>query len=178
MRGAPALTAVNREHVKAAAIALALAAFVGGVLYYGGYVEAPWETDRATATVTVTDENGTTLAVVQAEVADTRKERIQGLSGREGLGEDRGMLFVHAGDGERTFVMREMRFALDMVFVAANGTVTGVAHAPAPGPTEDGEDIQRTGYGKWVLEVPRGYADAHDISRGDQVAVDYGNASA
>jgi hypothetical protein len=169
---------VNREHVKAAGIALALAAFVGAVLFYAGYYEAPWETDRAAATVTVTDENGTTLAVVETEVADTRKERIQGLSGRERLADGRGMLFVHGGDGRHTFVMREMQFGLDIVFVAANGTVTRVAHAPPPGPNEDGEDIRRSGYGKWVLELPRGYANETGISRGDQVAVDYGNASA
>lgn len=122
-----------------------------------------------TATVTVVDENGTTLATVDVRLADTPDKRRVGLMRTDTLATGSGMLFVHPREGTYTYHMRNMAFDIDMVFVAANGTVTTVHHASAP---ENDESTDRyTGRGQYVLEVPRGYANATGIDTGDRVLV-------
>jgi hypothetical protein len=123
-------------------------------------------------TVTVTDENGTRLAVVSVRVADTRSERYTGLSNTETLADGEGMLFVHPSNGHFAYVMRDMDFPLDIVFVAANGTITTIHHAPLPPEGASGGDLTRyRGFGRYVLEVPMGYTNRTGISVGDRVTV-------
>ena len=117
--------------------------------------------------------DGETLAVVDVEVANTPEERYTGLSEHESLADGEGMLFVHADEAPRTYVMREMDFGIDIVFVGADREITAIETAPAPGPGEDGEQIRRSGEAKWVLEVPAGYADRRGIEVGDRVEITY-----
>ena len=123
-------------------------------------------------TVTVVDETGTTLGTVDVAVADTAQEHYVGLSETDSLAADEGMLFVFASEETRAFVMRDMAFAIDMVFVDANGTITTVHHAPV----EDDENLTRyTGRARWVLEVPYGWTERHDVSVGDRIVIDDGS---
>lgn len=122
------------------------------------------------ATVTITDERGETLATVDAEVADTPNERYTGLSDHESLSNDEGMLFVFNSESTRSFVMRDMAFPIDMIFVDANGEITTIHEAPV----ENGSD--RTNYrgeAQWVLEVNYGYAAEHGIEEGDRIEIEY-----
>ncbi|MFC7009293.1 DUF192 domain-containing protein [Halalkalicoccus salilacus] len=110
------------------------------------------------------------MAVVDSEVADGPEERYTGLSDHESLGEDEGMLFVFENEDERSFVMRNMDFPIDIVFVDADGRITTIHEAP----TEDGSDLTSyRGEAKWVLEVNRGYTDEHGIEEGDRVEIEY-----
>ncbi len=118
------------------------------------------------ATVTVTD-GEETLATVDAEVADSPGERYTGLSDHESLGEDEGMLFVFAEEGERAFVMREMAFGIDILFVSDEGEITGIVEAPAD------SDERYVGDARWVLEVRKGYAADHGIEPGDRIEIEY-----
>jgi len=125
-----------------------------------------------TATVTLSDANGTDLATVTVRIADTDRKRYVGLSETAGLDPGEGMLFVHDGERRQAYVMRNMSFALDIVFVAANGTVTTVHTAPVPPDGVSGGDLTRyRGRAKYVLEVPRGYANATGLDDGDTVHV-------
>ena len=153
-------------------------ALLGGAAVQAGLVSNPFAEDRDDATVTVTDGNGDELAVVEAEVADTSDERYTGLSEHESLENGSGMLFVHDGEAERTYVMREMDFGIDIVFVAENRTITRIHEAPEPGPDEDGENQRYSGRAKWVLEVPKGYTAAKGIEAGDRIEIAYGNGTA
>lgn len=125
------------------------------------------------AEVRVLDENGDPKAVVDVEVADTRRERYTGLSDHESLEFGEGMLFVHSDEDERTYVMREMDFDIDIVFVDADREITTIEHARAPEPGEDGEDLRYSGRARYVLEVPRGYANETGMAEGDEVELDY-----
>jgi uncharacterized membrane protein (UPF0127 family) len=127
--------------------------------------------DYENATITVRDDNGTTLTTVDVRIADTDRKRYVGLSDTESLDPGEGMLFVHGSVDTRTYVMRDMAFPLDIVFVAADGTITTIHHAPTE-PGESGDEL--TGYegrGKYVLEVPRGYTSTTGIDEGDTVAI-------
>jgi len=128
--------------------------------------------DYETTTVRVLDGgNGTELGRVTAAVADTSTLRYTGLSDTESLPEDRGMLFVYEAEANRTFVMREMSFAIDIVFVDADGRITAIHHAPAPGPNEDGEEQRYEGSGKYVLEVNYDWTTERGVEVGDRVVI-------
>ncbi|EMA57076.1 DUF192 domain-containing protein [Halorubrum lipolyticum] len=119
-----------------------------------------------TATVEAVDgETGEPLATVEARVADGLAKQYVGLSATDGLAADEGMLFVHDEPGEYAYVMRDMAFALDIVFVAPNGTVTEV-HEAAP---ESRPYTRYRGTGQFVLEVPRGWSDRNGVEPGDRL---------
>lgn len=62
------------------------------------------------------------------ELAMTNDARTQGLSDRESIAEDGGMLFVFPGEAEREFVMRRCLVPIDIVFLGPTGKVIA-AHA-------------------------------------------------
>ena len=158
------------RRVWTAVLAIVVILILGFTLVQSGLVPTPWTEDRAT--VTIVGENET-KAVIDVEVADTRHERYVGLSEHESLERGEGMLFVHESEGERTYVMRDMDFDIDIVFVGADGEITSIHHARAPEPGEDGEDLRYSGQGKWVLEVPSSYVNETGITVGDEVLIEY-----
>lgn len=124
----------------------------------------PTTSDRVT--VVILSPDGADRGRVNATVADDPDERYTGLSETESLGPDEGMLFVYDETGDRTFVMRDMDFPLDMVFVHGNGTITQIHHAPVE---DDPLKTRYTGRAKWVLEVNQGWTTDHGVRVGDQI---------
>ncbi len=163
-----------RALLVALALALALAAVVAvfvaqsSLVYY--LVQPDPEYERTT--VTTYDADGTELAAVDVRIADTRAKRWLGLSATDDLPAGEGMLFVHDAEREHTYVMRNMSFGLDIVFVGADERVTTVHHAPAP---DDGADGSYAGRAKWVLEVPLGWTNETGLDPGDRVAIPRAN---
>jgi uncharacterized membrane protein (UPF0127 family) len=132
-------------------------------------------TNEPMPTVRAVGREGTTLGSVRVQIADNRSERYTGLSETDSLGPDEGMLFVYAREGHREFVMRNMSFELDMVFVAANGTVIEIHHASLPPPGTDEDDLRRyRATAQYVLEVDRGWTNETGLDEGDTVLVPKG----
>ena len=155
----------------------AVAPFLGGYDATAADVEGADDLEEATGyehvTVTAVDgETGEELGHVEAAVADTFSKRYVGLSETDELPADRGMLFVHDEPGEYTYVMRNMSFGIDIVFVAPNGTITTIHEAPEPGPDEDGASQEYSGQGQYVLEVNEGWMADHGVEEGDRLEVD------
>jgi uncharacterized membrane protein (UPF0127 family) len=146
---------------------------IGVLALQSGLVPTPWADQHGEATVTITGEDGETKAVVEAEVADTPRERYVGLSEHDSLADGRGMLFVYDEPDDHTYVMRNMSFGIEIVYVDADGTITKIHSARAPGPDENGEAMRYPGYGQYVLEVPKGYMEDNGISEGDQVEIEF-----
>lgn len=114
--------------------------------------------------------------VIDAEVARTEEERQLGLGRRDELASDGGMLFTFAEDAQHTFWMRGMRFPLDFVWIAADGTVAEItANVPPPGPDTPDSDLQLFQPGvpvRYVLEVNAGVAAEGAVAVGDAVTFD------
>ena len=123
--------------------------------------------DYETTEVTVRSSDSEVLGRVTAAIADTRDLRYLGLSDTESLPEDRGMLFVYDEVQELTFVMREMDFPIDIVYADDEGIITTIHHARAPGPDEDGNDLQFPGRGQYVLELNQHWTTERDVEVGD-----------
>jgi uncharacterized membrane protein (UPF0127 family) len=128
-------------------------------------------TDASTPGTTVAvreQEAGEPLGTVQVRIAQTFDQRYVGLSETASLGPDEGMLFVHDEAGQHTYVMRNMSFPIDIIFIDANGTITTIHHAPTP-PEGEQYSEQYPGYGKYVLEVNRGWTNRTGVEVGDRV---------
>ncbi len=169
---------MDRSRGRTLLVGVVVLALLGVLAIELGLIVPPWVQDRGGATVTLIDaDSGERLARVDVEVADTRKEQYIGLSDHDSLTDGNGMLFVHEGEARRTYVMRKMDFPIDMIFVGADRRITAIHHARAPGPNEDGDDIQYSGRAKYVLEVPRGFANETGLSVGDRIEIEYGNVT-
>jgi uncharacterized membrane protein (UPF0127 family) len=109
-------------------------------------------------------------AVFRAEVAATEGDRIQGLSGREGLAEDTGMLFVYEDRAAGAFWMHGMRFTLDFIWISADCRVVDLHQdvpPPEPGtPDAELDILQSDEPAAYVLEVNAGDVARHGILPG------------
>ena len=154
------------------AVALAVVVVLGGVAVItdpGLLVVGDYDRTTVTAVDGETDEE---LATVRVRIADTQQKRYVGLSETDALDDDEGMLFVHDTQDEYAYVMRDMAFPLDIVFIDADGTVTRIHHAERPPAGTSGSELTRyRGTGKYVLEVPLGYTDEHGIEPGDRLRI-------
>jgi uncharacterized membrane protein (UPF0127 family) len=82
-----------------------------------------------------------------------------------------GMVFVFEQDAPITFWMKNTLVPLDMVFVAADGTVRSVAaNVPVvPESTADDAIPRRSGTAKFVIELPAGEAAIDGIVTGTRL---------
>lgn len=112
--------------------------------------------------------------VVVADVAKTPREITQGLSGADPLGEDEGMLFVFAEKKQPAFWMKDMRFDLDMIWIADSAVVDIHENVPAlPPGTPDSElplYIPKEPVDH-ILEVNAGFVEDNGIVIGDKVSI-------
>ena len=108
---------------------------------------------------------------VLVELAETPSAWTQGLSGRERLGEDEGMLFIFPNSARRRFWMYKMRFALDMLFIDQGRVVEIREDVPAPVGEQDGTEIvvESSASAQWVLEVNSGWMERQGVGVGDSV---------
>jgi uncharacterized membrane protein (UPF0127 family) len=102
---------------------------------------------------------------MQLEFALTPLERYTGLSKRSSLCDQCGLLFLFPDKDTRTFVMRQMNFPLDIIWLDED-RVIGFSKNLAP------EEEPYTPYRSpravnAVLEVPAGFVDQTKIKLGD-----------
>ena len=146
-----------------AGVALAALLAVG----YGYYMQRthgiPGFTDGSQRTVTAGG------VPVQAEVVSTDASRQKGLSGRSELAPGTAMLFVFDTDGMWGFWMKDMSFAIDIVWVAPDGTVVGVA--PSAAPDTYPHIFYPAALARFVLELPAGFSAAHELAVGGKIVI-------
>lgn len=108
--------------------------------------------------------------VFTMEVVDEREERGLGLSGRKGLAEGYGMLFVFPEPGIYPFWMKDMHFPIDILWVDEHGKIVHVADFITPDtyPTAFAPDEEAL----YVLEFPVGTARTKGINEGDIVSIE------
>jgi uncharacterized membrane protein (UPF0127 family) len=66
------------------------------------------------------------------EIADTTAKRVEGLSGRDPIPDDYGMLFIFPSDKPQTFWMKDMKEPIDMIWIADDGSIAGITANVAP----------------------------------------------
>ncbi len=92
-------------------------------------VPKPENEDASTQRVSTITLNG---IPVQVEVVHTPEEKAKGLSGRAGLDEGKGMLFVFDPPSLPSFWMKEMRFPIDIIWIYHDKVIGVATNVPAP----------------------------------------------
>ena len=110
---------------------------------------------------------------MKVELALTPEEQTQGFSGRSGLGENEGMLFVFDTPGKYGFWMKDMLFPIDMIWLAppSSGGVNElqiVFIKKNATPESYPETFVPDQDARYVLEVPAGFSERNDLQVGDR----------
>jgi uncharacterized membrane protein (UPF0127 family) len=113
---------------------------------------------------------------VKVEVAQTEAQRQQGLSDRQSLCSDCGLLFIFDQPGLYPFWMKRMHFDIDIIWIRGDKVVEITHQAKAP-PLEE-YDSPKTIYQSQVLvdkvlEVNAGWCLENGVEVGDLVGGDF-----
>ncbi|MBI4992235.1 MAG: DUF192 domain-containing protein [Candidatus Harrisonbacteria bacterium] len=107
----------------------------------------------------------------EIEIADNALEQAHGLSGRDFLADDRGMLFVFADLSVRSFWMAGMKFPLDIIWIKGDKVVGFSENLPLASAANvkiyySPESIDK------VLEINAGLVNKLGIRAGDVIGFD------
>ncbi len=108
-------------------------------------------------------------AKLNVDLAITPAEMSKGLSGRESLTENEGMLFIFPAETIPAFWMKDMKFAIDIIWIDKQGRVVGIEHNLQPDSYP--KLFSPSQPVKYVLEVKAGWAKRHLIKLGDRADV-------
>jgi uncharacterized membrane protein (UPF0127 family) len=141
---------------------------VGFFLIHSSNHPTPSQGERSIQSVKIAGQN------VKVDLALTDREQIQGLSGKIGLGENEGMLFIFNSPGKYPFWMKDMNFPIDIIWLSEGMKVVYIKKDARPelypetyGPEPD------DGNAKYVLEVVSGFSDKNNLKVGDSVEFEY-----
>ena len=106
----------------------------------------------------------------QVSIADSQAEWVKGLSGSPQLPFGEGKLFIFDKAAKHGIWMKDMLFALDIIWLNESGKIIHIASNVAP---ESFPDVFRPPtVARFVLEVPAGTVSASGISLDDQIVID------
>ena len=102
--------------------------------------------------------------IIETELVFNQEAMYLGLSGRENLLPDKGMLFVFKNYGQQSFSMRNMNFPLDIVFLK-DGKVMKVFSNLAPEGISP-KNLYQYGPTDMVIELPANYFKDNNLQEG------------
>ena len=120
-----------------------------------------------------------------ADVVDNALSRAQGLSGRDGLGKNEGMLFIFGSPSSLEFWMKDMKFPIDIIWIktdsppevlpgkTSGGKVVGFSENAEPEPGKMLWELKKylsPELADVVLEVNAGVVAELGIKIGDAVS--------
>lgn len=102
---------------------------------------------------------------IKVILAETTLEQNRGLSGREKLNENEGMLFVFNHEGNYPFWMKDMNFPIDIIWLDENLKVVYIKKNALP--QSYPESFSPGTNAKYVLEVNAGFSEKNNLKEGD-----------
>ena len=102
-------------------------------------------------------------------VADTPEEQYKGLSGRNSLSDNEGLLFIFAKPAYHSFWMKDMLFPIDIIWIGESGQVLDISANIKP--ESFPETFQPPAPALYVIEVRAGWAEHHRIKVGDLIQI-------
>lgn len=110
---------------------------------------------------------------INLEIADTYEKRRVGLSNRQGIDKNSGMLFVFNNkDIKAVFWMKDMQFPIDIIWINDNKIVQIDKNVPQPEKDAPESNLKRYSPKEpidYVLEVNAGFCENNNIAVGDEV---------
>lgn len=140
-----------------------------GAIYLTILGAAMWSTSSKVNAPTIKTESCKRVGTIcyDLEKADTNESRIRGLSGREVLAENAGMLFVFDSDGEQCMWMKDTLISLDMIWLDSSKRVIKIEENITP-------DTFPTAFcppspARYVIELNQGEIKKNRILAGDTI---------
>jgi uncharacterized membrane protein (UPF0127 family) len=106
------------------------------------------------------------IHVVQAEVAATNENRMQGLMFRKSLGQNNGMLFVFPEEGQHCMWMKNTLLPLSVAFMDSKGVIVSI-HDMDP---QSEVSHCAAAPARFALEMNRGWFRSKGISSGARIS--------
>lgn len=106
---------------------------------------------------------------IDVEVMRTPQELSKGLQGRDGLADNQGMLFVFDREEQHRFWMKGMRFAIDILWIDAQGRIVFIAPSCPPCMGEPCAVYGAPKKARYVLELVSGSSTKHQLKVRDKV---------
>lgn len=105
-------------------------------------------------------------------VANTEEERQIGLSKTPSLDENEGMLFIFDNPGNYGFWMKDMKFAIDIIFIREGKIVTIYPDVQPPASPEELPPVYNPEEtADKVLEIKGGLSQKYGFQKGDKVGI-------
>ena len=102
--------------------------------------------------------------VLKTEIALSADEKQKGLSGRDYLAKNKGMLFIFPQSGSYPFWMKDMKFPIDIIWLDDDFKIIGIEKNINPNSFP--ENFSPPSPAKFVLEVNGGWSDENKIKEG------------
>ncbi len=103
-----------------------------------------------------------------AEVARSGSDQARGLSGRDCLDDGRAMLFPYDRPGDYCFWMKDMNFAIDMIWLDDDKKIVTVEQAVQPDSYPESFCPERPA--QYVVEVPAGTAGRLQLTSSQHIS--------
>lgn len=107
--------------------------------------------------------------LIEVMIADTAETRARGLSGRETLPRDEGMLFIFESNGIYSFWMKDMNFSIDILWISSAGKIVDMSSRVSPA-TYPAVFTSRAP-ARYVLELPAGFLEEYNVKIRDTVEI-------
>jgi uncharacterized membrane protein (UPF0127 family) len=157
---------LNSKYLRLALVCIGLIVVVG-ILVSGGRGTpslnsqcGPYRTDKV---VTINSQK------LNAEAAFTQPEKAAGLGGRLCIQADQAMLFDFGKPSQYAIWMKDMRFAIDIVWIGADHKVVGFYNDIKPSTYPDRFVNKKDSPAQYVLELKANRADQLHITIGTPV---------
>lgn len=103
-------------------------------------------------------------------IAQSEKDKQVGLSGRDSITKDSGMIFPFDKAGDYPFWMRNMKFPLDILYINGTKIVMVFKNVQPPQQTDGNPQIVRSDEpADKVIELTAGTVDKYNIKKGDEI---------
>jgi len=104
--------------------------------------------------------------IIKVETVSTPETQGRGLSGRVGLKNDEGMLFVFSRSDEYSFWMKDMNFPIDIIWLGEDLRVVYIKKDAKP--ESFPEVFEPNENSKYVLEVVSNFSEKNNLKDGDK----------
>lgn len=108
-------------------------------------------------------------STLNVEITQTARDRERGLSGRDTIGRADGVLFVFPERDRHGIWMKDMRFDIDIMWVAEGKIVDIAPRVPYAQTTQELPVYYPRLEADWVIEIPAGTAEREGWKIGDLV---------
>lgn len=115
---------------------------------------------------------------IKVELAISEAEKSKGLSARQGLADNEGMLFIFENPNKYSFWMKDMKFPIDIIWLASSESEGGeevkVVYIKKDARLESyPETFSPDKNAKYILEISSGFSEKNNLKVGDQVLFTY-----